>query len=58
MSGGYRAKYGIIFIISYYLEATSAGTQAKEVIRQYGFGTKGGLFTGCTATLGLFSSSF
>lgn len=33
-------------------EATGAGTQAKEVIRQYGFGTKGGLFTGCTATLG------
>ena len=44
------------FLIFEFLEATSAGTQAKEVIRQYGLGTKGGLFTGCTATLGLFSS--
>ena len=34
------------------IETTSAFQQAKLVIKEHGYGTKGGLFTGCTATLG------
>lgn len=33
-------------------ETPSAAAQMRSVIQQHGFGTKGGLMTGCTATLG------
>ena len=35
-----------------YSESKSAFSQMREVINQHGLGTKGGLFTGLTATLG------
>ena len=34
------------------LETPSAASQMRLVVQQHGFGTKGGLMTGCTATLG------
>ena len=34
------------------LETPSAAAQMRLVIQKHGFGTKGGLMTGCTATLG------
>ena len=35
-----------------FLETPSAAAQMRLVIQKHGFGTKGGLMTGCTATLG------